>query len=200
MPCGPKSWKSLGSFTPDGMHEAPWSDAKGSSTWKGPDMQIGLTARPSRSFLFPGAQPGTQDTTHNRQAQHVCLLKRLLGTFSWSIPSNTYPLQPPIYCRQDLLPETALRFLPTSQTLTPHTTLQGSLRAQWEYGANSEFKSWLGHSFQTHHPEQDSHLPGAPSPHLQEAGTYPLESLQEWKDKGLISTASINSFPSRLLL
>lgn len=50
----PQAWKALGSFIPDGMHEAPWSDAKGSSKWKGPDMQIGLTARPSRRFLFPG--------------------------------------------------------------------------------------------------------------------------------------------------
>lgn len=102
VPCCLKPRKSLGFGTPDRMHEASWSDAKGSSTWKRP-RHADQAHSPAKQEV--PIQIGTQDTTHREQAQHVCLLKRLLGALSWSIPSNTFPLEPPIYCRQDPLLE-----------------------------------------------------------------------------------------------
>lgn len=45
------------------MQEAFWWVAKGSSTWKGPDTQVGLS--PAEQEV--PVQAGTQDTTHSER-------------------------------------------------------------------------------------------------------------------------------------
>lgn len=82
----------------------------------------------------------------------------------------------------------AVCFLPITQILMPHTAPQASPMAQWKYRTSSEFRAWLQHSFQIHHPGQDSNLSESPSPHLQDAGksTYSLELQQGWSDISLI--------------
>lgn len=52
-------------LTPDGMHEASWSDAKGSSTWKRP-RHADQAHRPAEQEV--PAQIGTENTTHSDQA------------------------------------------------------------------------------------------------------------------------------------
>lgn len=81
--------------------------------------------QPSRA----GGSCSGWDPGHNpqREAQHVCRLRRLLGARSPASPSNTFLLQPPIYCRQDQLLEMAVSFVLIPQTL--HTA-QDSWLAQ----------------------------------------------------------------------
>lgn len=108
------------------------------------------------------------DPGHNPQgeAQHVCRLRRLLGALSPANPSNTFLLQPPIYCRQDQVLEMAGSFMPIPQTLicTQPKTAGWHGRTQCQ----PEVRPWLRHSFPAPCPRRGPQLP-----HLQDAGSSP---------------------------
>ena len=81
----PQALESPGLCPPDGTRMAPWSQAKDSSLWKGPDMQRRLQLP-----LGPRSQ-----TTGSRLHMSAC--GRGSGSILPNNPSNT------IYCQQNPL-------------------------------------------------------------------------------------------------
>ena len=86
---------------------------------------------PSPAKQEAPAPAGTQDTKHREHVRHARLLQRLLGACPspLSVPSNTLPLQPPIYCSR-------IRFQKGQSALHLHP--KHGCHTQWEHGAGAE--------------------------------------------------------------